>query len=271
MQASSNDIILFLITTTCIILLLSSLIITLLYFYKKRQTIHLEKISALKSDFEKTLIYTKMEIQEETFQHISKEIHDNISLSLTLAKLNLEAFAWKQNTDTKEHVKTSIEQIATAINDLGDLSKSMSADIVSSHGLLKAIEYELEDIRESSKLEIDLETNGNPVSMDIQRELILFRIIQESFKNILKHAKASRAVIKLSYSDHYLSIIIKDNGKGFDPQEIESQDDKIKSSGLKNIKHRSSILMGSSRIESQPGEGSSVFITIPLDQKNNSI
>jgi signal transduction histidine kinase len=50
---------------------------------------------------------------------------------------------------------------------------------------------------------------------------------------------ASIKVMKLSYTDNYLSIIIKDNGKGFDPQEIESQDDKIKSSGLKNIRHRS--------------------------------
>ena len=97
-----SQIIFFIIIPTILIFLLAGLIITILYFYQKRQIIYEKNLNALKLDFEKNILKTQVEIQEQTFQNISREIHDNISLSLTLAKLNLNTINWNENQEIKK-------------------------------------------------------------------------------------------------------------------------------------------------------------------------
>ena len=77
----------------------------------------------MKLDYEKNLLHTQLEIQEQTLQHISREIHDNINLSLTLAKLNLNTFDWNYPVKAKNKIDSSLQQISKAIVDLSDLSK----------------------------------------------------------------------------------------------------------------------------------------------------
>ena len=101
MQSGKNDIIIFLLVTTVIILLLTGLIISLIYMYQKKQLTYQQNLEKLKLDHEKNLMAAQLEIQEETFQHISREIHDNINLSLTLAKLHLNTLNWQEKERTK--------------------------------------------------------------------------------------------------------------------------------------------------------------------------
>src|SRR6266513_24872 len=86
---TNDQIRLFLIVTTLLILFLVALISTILFLYQKKRIAFIKNFEEVKIDYEKNLLKTQLEIQEHTFQNISQEIHDNISLSLTLAKLNL--------------------------------------------------------------------------------------------------------------------------------------------------------------------------------------
>src|SRR5436190_856985 len=164
----------------------TGLIITLILMYQKKQLAYQQKLETLKLDHEKNLMAAQLEIQEDTFQHISKEIHDNISLSLTLAKLNLNTLSWTEKEKAVSQLNTSIELISQSITNLSDISKSLNSDIIASQGLITAVKNELQRIREIGLFNIDLNIPGNPVYMDIQRELIIFRIIQEAFNNIIK-------------------------------------------------------------------------------------
>jgi two-component system NarL family sensor kinase len=264
MQKNANDIAIFLIIVSALILFLVSFIIVMLYLYRKKQTVFLQTLEQAKLDNEKNILSAQLEIQEQTFQHISREIHDNISLSLTLAKLQLNTLDWENNEMAKEKITSSVELLSRSIHDLSDISKSMNADIISQQGLLGALENEIEHIKEANLFTIGFELTGIPVYMDVQKELIIFRIIQEAFNNIIKHAAASNVLLKLHYESDQLHIDISDNGTGFNT-EIPFLAEK-KQAGLKNMEARVKMLTGSMQVKSQSGSGTSVSFLIPFNQ-----
>ena len=262
MQANNNQVVLFIIITTAIIFLLASLIITLLYFYQKKKIAHEKSLNSLKLDFDKTLLTTQLEIQEQTFSNISREIHDNIGLSLTLAKLNLSTLDWLDVEATYKAVKVSTQIIGSAIADLGNLSKSMSPEMIRNIGLMKALKIEVEKLIDMAHLRVSFEVRGEPVFMDSEKELIIFRIIQEAFNNILKHAQACKVWLQLNYSFGYLDILVKDNGIGFARDETTAHK-KTDRAGLVNMQARAKLLGGRFTIESKEKKGTQILITVP--------
>jgi len=228
--------------------------------YKKRQQKHFESIALIKQDFEKAILNTQLEIQEQTFQHISREIHDNISLSLTLAKLHLITFDWNDQEKSSLKLDSSVQLLGSSIAQLSDISKSLNADIIIQQGLLQALEEETERIRQADQFELRYEVKGSPVFMDSNKELIIFRIIQEAFNNVIKHAKATEVQLQLDYCPDQLQILIADNGSGFDPGRNKNRGH----AGLKNMKTRANILKGEMQVFSSPESGTNLIFTIPI-------
>lgn len=265
MQTGQNDIVIFLLVTTGIILLLAVLIITLLYLYKKKQTAHQEKLELLQLDHERNMLATRLEIQEDTFSHISREIHDNINLSLTLAKLHLNTINLQEKEPAAEKVAASVELLSHSIDDLSRLSRSLNADIIQSQGLLTALDNEIARIRATGLFRLDYSIEGTPVYMDTQKELVIFRIIQEAFNNILKHARASVVALGLYYKPEELLIRVKDNGEGFIHNNLNGDNDPGKrgKAGLKNMAGRTRAISGNMSVLSAPGQGTELSFTIP--------
>jgi two-component system, NarL family, sensor kinase len=261
MQAKSQ-IALLIIITTAIIFLLAVVIVTLLYFYQKRQLTYQKSLNTLKLDFEKNLLKTQIEIQEQTFQHISREIHDNINLSLTLVKLNLVTLDWNDIKKTCEAIDASAAILSSTIIDLNNLSKSIDTDLIKEQGLIKTISNEVDKLKNMARLQISYGVKGEPIFMDSEKELVIFRIIQEAFNNIIKHSKASRIWLELNYSSHFLDIIIRDNGIGFKQHEICLENQETHA-GLNNMKIRAKIFGGNFLVESQPERGTQILISIP--------
>lgn len=259
MQKSQNDVLILLVIVSGLIILLVAFIITILFLYRKRQQTFEKSIEEIKLDHEKTLLSTQLEIQEQTFEHISREIHDNISLSLTLAKLQLHTIDWKDQEGSITKVDSSIGLLTNSIAGLRDLSKGLNADVIIQHGLLRALEDEIERIREAGLFELDFILNGNPVYFDHQKEVIIFRMVQEAFNNIIKHAGASKTALQMDFLVHRLLITITDNGKGFDI----TQKGKKRQAGLKNMESRARIVNGELTISSSPGKGTCLQFSIP--------
>ena len=262
MQKAPNDIILFLIVVSGVIVCMIAFIIFIIFLYKKRQNNFEEHLEQIKSNHDKIVLNTQLEIQEQTFQNISREIHDNITLSLTLAKLQLNTMNWENRTESTVKVNTAVDLLTKSIAELGDISKGLNADIIIQQGLLKALEDELARIRFAGLFTIEYSLTGSPVYLDAQKELIIFRIVQESFNNIIKHAKATAASLLLHYTGTQLSITIADNGTGFDT-EIALLN---RQAGLKNMDTRAGMLGGRMNISSQPGKGTTIHFTIPFNQ-----
>jgi hypothetical protein len=234
-----------------------------LFIYQKKQITYLKNIEVIKSEYEKNLLNTQLEIQEQTLQTISREIHDHICLNLTLAKLNLITLDNKNKKETTDRINSSIDILGRSIHELSDISHSMNPEIIESQGLIKALELEIEKIRKPGLFNIQFHINGNPVFMDSQKELFIFRIIQETFNNILKHAKAKNASLQLYYNINHLEATVKDDGVGFNWEYLNSAENKKQHSGLNNITKRINLINGTCEINSIPGEGTTIHLSIP--------
>lgn len=260
MQKAPYDITIFLIVVTGLILFMVAFIISIVFLYRKRQQAFEENLEEIKLGHEKNLLAARLEMQEQTFQHISREIHDNISLSLTLAKLQLNTFDWNNRALSTEKLNQSVELLSRSIGDLNHLSRGLNAEIIIQQGLLRAVEDEVYRIRKAGLFTLEYSLTGEPVFLPEQSELIIFRIIQEAFNNIIKHAQARHTLLALHYNSVKLTITITDDGHGFD-SELLSQS---KQAGLKNMQTRSQLLGGQMNINTQPGQGCTLTFTIPF-------
>ena len=261
MPGEPHNIIIFIIVTTLFILILIAFIVFILFMYQRRHIAYQKGLEVLRSDFEKTLLTTQLEIQEQTFQNISREIHDNIGLSLTLAKLNLNTIDWNDTTHAREKVSGSINFISRAIEDLSYISRALHTGFIEENGLLKALELELNKIQKLGIFNIRYDVTGSPVYMQTQKELVIFRIMQEVLNNCIKHAQATEIAVLLNYQNNAVDIEINDNGKGFISPSLPGQAGK--GTGLMNIVKRAAFINGTCQVNSAPGRGTSVQMKIP--------
>lgn len=263
MQSYKSEIVLFIIGITAILLFLLSFIAAILFLYQKKNILYFKQLEDVKNIYEKNLLQTQIEIQEQTFQDIAREIHDNIGLSLTLAKLQLNTI----NSTTKEimcqNIDSSIDLIGKAIQDLSDVSKSLNSEAIKTHGLYNTLKVETEKINRSGRLSVEFTEEGNIAFLDSNKELILYRIAQEALNNILKHAHASRVWIKLIYESDRIRLCIEDNGNGFDTLAVEKYRSGKIPTGLSNIRTRAKTMDGECIIKSSPGNGTTIIVSAP--------
>lgn len=227
------------------------------------------KLEELKFQQEKLILQTEIEIQEQTFQFISMEIHDNITQVLSLAKLHLNCLELSKNPENLTRLNNSKELISKSLIDLSSLSKSLDSDIIDSHGLIHAVEYEIERWKKFSKNTIELEVSTTIQFMDKQKELLIFRIIQEALNNVIKYAQASSVKIQMEKEGGQLVISVIDNGNGFDLKSVYENKKAGQMAGLKNMRHRAESLNGELEITSTPGKGSNIIARIPFSSNIN--
>jgi signal transduction histidine kinase len=233
----------------------------------KRKMYHKQQLTKLEYKKRQELLQTQLEIQEQTLKTISQEIHDNIGQVLSLAKLNLSTMDITKQEQLQEKILDSKKLVTKAIQDLRDLSKSMNTDNIEAIGLVKAIEYEMEMIRKTG-FETELNVEGSIIRLEPQKELILFRIIQEVINNIIKHAEATAITIMLAYAEKEMKIEVKDNGKGFDLTPVNDNDHSGFGLGIRNMHNRAKMIGADFSMNSSTGEGTAVTIIMPLNNHN---
>lgn len=242
------------------LLLVAIGIIALVMVYRRKQVEYIHEQTRLKTAFEKELLEAQLEMQEQTMKQIAQEIHDNIGGTLTLAKLNLNTIRTEQQNGTAEKIDNAKELVTKAIADLRILSKTLHTEAVLSIGIEKAIEMELNLVDKSAAFETSFSVSGEPVEIDRQKELILFRTVQEALNNAMKHSGATQIKIHLAYTDRGLTVTIHDNGNGFDQLAIEGDPDK--GSGLRNMQNRTRLIGADLSIDGS--SGTKIQISLPI-------
>jgi signal transduction histidine kinase len=258
-------IILILIFSTIVILGISLLSIYLTNVYTSKVNDYKSKLENLKTITEKEILKAQLEIQEDVSNKISREIHDNISLGLTLSKLQITNFI-ERDQSNKDLLISSIDLITKSLVDLNDISKSLDSRQLFSHGLIDVLNAEIAVINRSKIVDVVFEVRGEVLFLDSEKELIIFRIFQEACNNILKHAKANVITIDLTYEKDDVQLKISDNGIGFNIEETMKAKEIRKMSGLKNIQQRGEIIGAETHIYSTPNIGTTIHIKIPLNQ-----
>lgn len=260
MEEESLDIILVIAAGICVSFLFILSIMVFMLINLKRKTENERRVEKVKSEFEYQLMGSRIEIQEQTFKQISQEIHDNIGQMLTLVKLHLNSLEKYVQPPGLLIINDAQEGLTKTIQDLRDISKTLNSDMINQIGIVKAIGIELKVLEKLTIIKTECKCEDEHFNIDPQVELILFRIVQESLHNIIKHAKATAVYVSTGIKDNCLKLIIEDNGVGFN-----TNDKSILGNGLMNIKSRCKLINAEVFIESVVFQGTSIELTVPID------
>ncbi|NGM74445.1 sensor histidine kinase [Sphingobacterium sp. SGL-16] len=241
------------VSTATLLLVIFIMLFLYLIFLKKKTTLMLEQ---KEKDiwFEKELANTQVEIKEQTLNYIGQELHDDLGQKLSVVRLKHNQLLNKIEDAHHTELIELNELLGECIQDIRNLSKNLITEQIVHFGLIESIEHQVLRIEKLRLLHIDFSFNNHDVDIPAKHSLILFRIIQESLNNILKHSKAKEVKITITEDPNTLNIEINDNGKGF---QIDHAQD---GSGLKNMELRAKLLGASFKVISIPNTGTTTKI-----------
>jgi signal transduction histidine kinase len=200
------------------------------------------------------------EIQQLTLNNISQEIHDNVGQLLSLAKMQLNLIAESPEKNMQLVAETK-ENISKAMSELRDLAKGLSSDRIKILGLYDSVIQEAERISRAGTLRVEVTSNGEKQEPDHQKQLVIFRVIQECFQNIIKHAQAAHVKVSFTYMPKGFDISIQDDGKGF---EFNAEITSTTGLGLMNLFNRVNLVGGEAKVNTAPGRGTQILLHIPI-------
>lgn len=238
-------------------------------------------LSYLKEDFQQVnlvleearekyqLVLQIIEAQEEERKRISREIHDGPAQMLANLLLRYEIIdrglkngqineVLGEINDTKEMVRQSLEEVRRMIYDL----RPMALDDL---GLIPTLKKYIDDLSSFAKVKIEFVPIGDNDLISENYDIVLFRLVQEALQNAIKHAEASLIKVKLEVRRDRITLIIEDNGKGFDPKAVTYQN-----FGIKGMKERVEMVNGEMNILTKIGVGTKVLIVVPNNVENSS-
>jgi signal transduction histidine kinase len=197
-----------------------------------------------------------METQEQERKRIAEDLHDSLGHLLSTAKLNLQTFP-----DSQKHLMESpLELLNQASTEIRNITFNLMPKTLEEEGLIPALNELTAKVSNACPIKVMLHVHGmENIFPEKQVQFNIYRIIQEAVNNILKHASATEVSIQLIRQDKTLTIMIEDDGKGFDMQQVKKD-----SRGLANITTRAQWLNGTAAFDSRPGRGTTITIEVPV-------
>ena len=197
-----------------------------------------------------------LSIQEQERVRIAREVHDELGQALTAMKIEIQQLG-KQHREMQE----PLSAIGHRIDGIVDLVRRIAADlrpsILDDLGITAALEQQLRRLRESTGITTTLTVSEEP-EIDMLTGVTLYRIMQEALANVVRHAEATAVEVSLAMNGGRAVLSIKDNGRGM------QQPANPQSLGLLGIRERAELLGGSVAIDSRPGDGTMITVTLPL-------
>ena len=247
---------------TLLLALFAFFLVVFLLVHNTRQRKHRLERESMRS----RILEARLEEQEYSMNKISEEIHDNIGQVLGLAQMNMYSIV-KLATNEKEEnlIRGTNSAIGKVISDLQNISHTLNGDYIKRLGLLNVLRKESDYINLSKNIKCSLTITGQPIAIDPEKEVLIYRIVQELIHNAVKHAMAKMLTIEISYQPDVFSLTVADNGKGFDTEKIFSS----QGIGFENMYHRTALLNGKLDVRSAVNAGCTTTLTIdttPYDE-----
>jgi signal transduction histidine kinase/Tfp pilus assembly protein PilF len=244
---------------------LGIIVLTLFIVIYFRQRAAQDKIIARQKirqlEEEKKLMAAKLlvEGQEEERKRIATELHDGLGVLLSATKMQFSIISDK-SPENKVLIEKATRMLEQATGDVRKISHNMMPGLLTKLGFFEATEDLFENIGDTRGLNAICNISGSQDRLPENKEIMLYRIVQEMVNNTLKHAEARNIELQIHVLKGILDMKYSDDGKGFDVgKKLESE-----SIGLKSIQSRVNFLNGTLVIESKPGEGVSYSIQIPV-------
>ncbi|MDR2231098.1 MAG: histidine kinase [Flavobacteriaceae bacterium] len=251
---------------TIFIVIFIVLILLLLYAYKQRaksmkqrDELHALAMEKEKQNSKISTLTALLEGQEQERGRLARDLHDGLGGLLSGTKHQLSYLDPHQSENIEEGISKSIKQIDGAVEELRRVAHNLMPDLLVKYGLEVAIQ-EFASRISNSALDIHTEFINYNNSLSEEKQLIIYRIIQELVNNTIKHADASEIIIQISQEENMLNLTVEDNGKGFDHKGLNVK----KTAGFHNIESRVQFLKGTMNIISELNIGTSIELQIPI-------
>ncbi|MDA8097789.1 MAG: sensor histidine kinase [Clostridia bacterium] len=209
-----------------------------------------------------------IEAMEEERRRIAREIHDGPAQSMANLVLRTE-FCSRLFDRDPEKIPDELSMlqglVRASLKDIRKIIFDLRPMVLDDLGLVPAVKKYIEQFRGQHNLNIDLVEFGNVDRLPRVLEVALFRIIQECLNNVAKHAQAGNVVVQIELMEHRINLLIRDDGCGFNVDET-LEDSKGERYGLVGMRERVMLLEGEIKITSNPGEGTSVSVTAPVNE-----
>ncbi|GAB3994029.1 hypothetical protein GCM10028807_30810 [Spirosoma daeguense] len=265
---TTNEVIVTIIASTVLFLLLVSAIFLIIGLYQRRRIRFIQETAQIKIAYQRELLQAQIETQNQTLEYIGRELHDNVGQMLSVAMLHIN---WLDeeltNSPHQELTVKTLQVIEQTIQEVRQLTKALDTDTVRRFGLRDSLTNELERIGHAKRFQTNLHVLGEPYDLGDETEIILFRMAQEALNNAIKHARAKTLTVTTDYRPEAFMLLIHDDGRGFDLNEATTRQVKTSGSGVKNLYQRTKLLGGTCVIDTKPGSGTRIEVTL-LPKKN---
>ena len=228
------------------------------YFFKQKQKINTKEIITLQQQKEITKLQGLIEGEEKERIRLAQDLHDGINGDLSSIKFQLSSIDTQAlSSENKNLFSKAIDMIDNSCDQVRNISHNLSPTAINEFGLINSVINYCSKLEQFHEIKINFQHFGNVIKLSKTIETVIYRIIQELLNNIIKHAKASEALVQINSHEDSLFITVEDNGIGFQHSERKE------GIGLKNIASRIAFLNATIEEENNP-KGTTFSINIDL-------
>jgi len=218
------------------------------------------------------LLQHALTAQEEERKRIARELHDETSQALTSLTLSLQAIIGMaemkgiEDPELMDMIRKTQSQAVYTGNEIVKLMKELRPTLLDELGMSAAIHRYAKDTLRPGGIQVSAQFKGTDERLPLEVEVTLFRVAQGAIGNILEHSEAKQASIDLECTETECTLQIQDNGKGFDVSKLTEVESSGRGAGMFTMKERVKLVGGRCHVESQPGQGTSVVVNVPLSK-----
>ncbi len=234
-------------------LIVAALVAVILYLqFRNKKTALAREFKSLQQEKEIQVLQALMQGEEKERSRIAKDLHDGVAGMLAAVKMHLSS---DKQMNGNAGYQQAIKLLDEASSEVRKTSHNLMPEVLLQHGLDEALARYCSNISNASTIIIQYDSLG-PIDRFVESfELSVYRIVQELLNNILKHSKATQAIVQISQQHDILSITIEDNGIGFKNTSMNSD-----GMGLRSLKSRIKAINGKIEVESDPDSGVSAYL-----------
>lgn len=214
------------------------------------------------------------EAQEQERSRLSKELHDQLGHDLVVLKSRLRSIIRKSDNCSEpflDDFNSTIEHIDRIIEDVRRISRDLKPSVLEDLGLFASIQWLVENFQKQNfDKTVTLELEDIDHLFEREAQINLYRILQESLTNIAKHSGAENIAVEVKKDKGHITFSVQDDGKGFDIKRVMNRKFNDKGVGLTAMKERMHMLDGSLSVESQPGKGTTITFSVPIEDKKEA-
>lgn len=249
----SQQVSLYSIGSTVVALLVASLVF---FHFRNKRKLDQKQLQTVQKEKEIQLLQALMQGEEKERSRIAKDLHDGVAGMLAAVKMHFNSIAFQNGVVLQsDGFKQGIKLLDEASHEVRKTSHNLMPEVLLQHGLDEALSRYCSNISNASALLVQYDSLGSVDRFVESFELSVYRIVQELLNNILKHSKATHAIVQVSQQTGILAIIIEDNGIGFNKNSMDSD-----GMGLRSLKSRIKAINGKIELESGAGNGVSAYL-----------